>query len=521
MKIRQTALVLALLLLLSCFGCGSKEQTEQQQTQDQSVIAEVVSDGKFTLNYSPDASLNPYTTTSELNRYVGQLAYETLTVVDGSFNVQPGLFTEWSSEDGMTWTFKVDTKRTFHDGHTMSAADAAYSIQCAMESDNYSMRLRHVTSAESGEEEGTVVVEMDAANTQLPVLLNIPVIGNNSVGMNIPSGTGPYRFASDGKSLSVFADHPNASKMPVETIELASFPNMEDIVNAFSSGTLDLVCNDPTGAIDLGFGTVSEARQYSTTNLQYIGFNTNGMFFLSSERRAAFTRLIDRAYAVAMLNDSAVASPLPFHPVSPYYDEALAASMTYDPEVGKKMLEQAKIVDYDGDGRREFLPGDDESQMQEISLTFLVCSDSTQKTAIANKIAGDLDGLGISVTVKSLPWEEYLATLNAGNFDMYYGEVRLGADFDLAPLLSPGGAVNFGGISTTLFSEANTTYLASGDDTRSAAAKSLLQLVADHAPIIPVCFEKHEVCAHRGIVGGFVPTQYNIFNNLTEWVIQI
>ena len=510
MKIKYVALALALALLMTLIGCGKEQTEEQTETQDSAVVAEVVSDGKFTLNYTPNASMNPYTTTSELNRVVDELAYETLTVVDSGFLAQPGLFTEWSSDDGVHWTFRVDTTRKFHDGHTLSAADAAYSIQCALESDTYAMRLRHVVSAELGEEEGTVEVTMDAANTQLPVLMNIPVIGNNSLGMNLPAGTGPYKFAGDGKSLSVFADHPDANDMPVDTIELASFPNMEDVVNAFSSGTLDLVCNDPTGSIDLGFGTVSEARQFSTTNLQYIGFNTNSAFFLSSERRA-----------VAMLNDSAVAAPLPFHPVSPYYDEQLAASLVYDPEAGKRALENAHIVDYDGDDLREYLPGDDESAAQDIHLTFLVCGDSTQKTAVANKIAGDLEQLGITVTVKSPGWQEYLAMLQSGNFDMYYGELRLGADFDLAPLLAPGGAVSYGGITTTIYSDANSAYLSATDAERAAAAKTLLQTIAENAPIIPVCFEKHEVCAHRGIVGGFSPTQYNVFNNLTEWVIQI
>ena len=515
------ALALALSMSLTIFGCGKEETEKQEETHDSSVIAEVISDGKFTLNYTPNASMNPYTTTSELNRVVSELAYETLTVVDNVFLVHPGLFTKWSSDDGVHWTFTVDTTRQFHDGHMMSAADAAYSIQCAKESDAYSMRLRHVASAELGEEEGTVVITMDAANTQLPVLLNIPVIANNTLGMNLAPGTGPYQYDGDGKSLSVFDGHPNAKDMPVEKIELESFPNMEDIVNAFSSGALDLVCNDPTGAIDLGFGTVSEARQYSTTNLQYIGFNTNSAFFIAPERRAALTHLVDRAYAVAMLNDSAVGATLPFHPVSPYYDEQLAASLAYDPELGKKALEKAHVVDYDGDEQREFLLGTDESSAQKFNLTFLVCSDSTQKTAIANKIAGDLQGLGIPVTVKSLAWEEYLAALQSGNFDLYYGEVRLGADFDLAPLLAPGGALSFGGITNGAYSEANTAYLSASDTDRAAAAKTLLRLVADNAPIIPVCFEKHEVCAHRGIVGGFSPTQYNIFDNLPEWVIQI
>ena len=111
--------------------------------------------------------------------------------------------------------------------------------------------------------------------------------------------------------------------------------------------------------------------------------------------------------------------------------------------------------------------------------------------------------------------------LDSGNYDMYYGEVSLGADFDLAPLLAPGGLVNFGGISTSTYADANSAYLAAANDTRAAAAKELLRTVAENAPIIPVCFEKHEVCAHRGVVGGFSPTQYNVFNNLTEWVIQI
>ena len=523
MNLKQCAAVLlALTMTVSVFGCGKKQTEEETPEQDDSVVAEVVSDGKFTINYTPDASMNPYTTTSELNRVVGQLAYETLTEVDSGFVAHPGLLTAWSSDDGINWVFKINSSRQFHDGHKLTAADVAYSIQCAKESDIYSMRLRHVASAEPGEEDdGTVVVTMDAANMQLPVLLNIPAIENNSLGAVRPAGTGPYKFDSDGTSLSVFEDHPDAKNMPVDTILLEEFVGMEDIVDAFSDGELDLVCNDPTGSLDLGFGTVSEARQFSTTNLQYIGFNTNSAFFLSAERRAAFTRLIDRAYAVTALNDSAVATPLPFHPVSPYYDEQLAASLTYDPDQGQKALEKAHIVDYDGDGDREYLITDDESSAQDISLTFLVCVDSTQKTAIANKIAGDLEQLGIKVTVKAVVWEEYLAMLDSGNYDMFYGEVRLGADFDLAPLLAPGGAVNYGGITNTLYSDANSTYLAASNDTRSAAAKELLRDIAENAPIIPVCFEKHEVCAHRGVVGGFSPTQFNVFNNLTEWVIRI
>lgn len=39
------------------------------------------------------------------------------------------------------------------------------------------------------------------------------------------------------------------------------------------------------------------------------------------------------------------------------------------------------------------------------------------------------------VEVNALPWEEYNAALAAGNFDLYYGEVRLTADWNLTSLL--------------------------------------------------------------------------------------
>lgn len=49
------------------------------------------------------------------------------------------------------------------------------------------------------------------------------------------------------------------------------------------------------------------------------------------------------------------------------------------------------------------------------------------------------------MTVTALPWADYTAALAAGSFDLYYGEVRLTADWNLAPLLATGGRLNYGG----------------------------------------------------------------------------
>ena len=142
---RVLAFALALVLLLGCTACGKKTTDDTGDTVGQKDTQTTVElDGKFTLNYSASAGMNPYKTQNSDNLAVCGLVYETLTELTDAFEAGPGLFTEWSSDDGETWTFTVAAGRTFHDGHALTAQDAAYSIQTAMASDLYSGRLNAV-----------------------------------------------------------------------------------------------------------------------------------------------------------------------------------------------------------------------------------------------------------------------------------------------------------------------------------------------------------------------------------------
>ena len=518
---RILALALSVLLLFSAAACGTAENTpETSEVIDDRPKAET-SDNLFAINYNSTAGMNPYATDNVLNQVAGELIYEQLIELDDTFHAQPKLFTAWSSDDGVTWTFTTDTTRSFHDGHYLTAADAAYTIDCARTSGLYQARLRNIVSVTPEEDGVTVTVVLNRANTQFPLLLTLPTIENNAMSYTYPSGTGPFRYGDDYTYLTLYTDHPDAAAMPIDTVYLREYDSMEEVINAFDSSALDLVCNDPTSETDLSFSSVSESRQYNTTNLQYVGFNTNSSFFSHPEYRKALATAVDRAYAVSLLGDAGVASALPVHPMSDLFDEQMVANLAYDMGVTSTALTNAGVVDYDGDGEREYLYSETSTEATDLNLSLLVCSDSTQKTAVANKLAADLRQIGINIEVNALPWEEYCEALNIGNFDLYYGEVRLTADFDLTPLLVPGGSVNFGGASNEDISTAINAYLAADDDSRPEACRVLLTLIADNTPIVPVCFEKHEVCAHRGVVGGFSPTQYNIFHDVAHWTIDL
>ena len=520
MKHRLITILLLFSLLLALAGCGKKEtEPEISYDEEEQVVADKTDD-LFALNYSAQSAMNPYTTDNIHNQRVAQLVYENLVQLDDSFQPQPGLFLSWASEDGIVWNFQPDLSRVFHDGHQLTADDIVYSINCAKESAIYTARLRSIVDVTAWED-GTVVVTLDRPNTQFPALLTIPVIENNSLSYSYPSGTGPYFFGDEYNTLLRYNEHPNAKDLPIDVIVLREYAAMEDVINAFDNSDLDLVCNDPSGESDLSFSSVTESRQYNTTNLQFIAFNTNSRFFSNPVYRRAFGTAVDRSYAVSLLNDCAVATVLPIHPSSLYYDDTLVGGLGYDMSYAASQLTDAKVLDYDGDGAREYLASEGSTEATELNLTMLVCADSKQKTAVCNKLATDLGQIGVTLNVNALPWEEYLEALQIGNFDLYYGETRLTADFDLSPILVTGGAVNFGGVTNPIYQEAISAYLSADDAHRAEACRAMLATIVDNAPILPVCFEKHEVCAHRCVVGGLAPKQDNIFQDIQNWTIDL
>ena len=110
---------------------------------------------------------------------------------------------------------------------------------------------------------------------------------------------------------------------------------------------------------------------------------------------------------------------------------------------------------------------------QRLALDLVVNSDNTTRLAIGERLAEDLEALGIAVTLRSLPWEDYLAALEAGDFDLYLGETRMTADFDLTPFLSPEGALNYGGYADPEAAALLAAFRAASGGARGTAGRAL------------------------------------------------
>jgi peptide/nickel transport system substrate-binding protein len=523
------SLVLASVLVLSLVGCGTLTLDEEDvaaiqeeeptvilgQSIGQELVATYAADHVFSLNSVSTASFNPYETTSAWNMVVGMLVYETLVTTDSSFAVSPNLVTSWQTEDGIHWTFSVDTTRLFHDGGTMTAADAVYSIQQAMAyGSRYATRFRNVQGISAVDTE-TFAVTLSQANYRFYELLNVPCIEYGTAYSDTPPGTGPYRFSESGTYLTLDKNHPLASQMPLETVHLKEYSAAEDILQAFEDSYIDLVINDPTGMASLGYSSTNIAKYVNTSNLHYIGYNMNSQVFGTAMLRSLITYAIDRATIVSdSLKGAAVAATVPVHPDSDLYPEALASSLGYSASSLQTAMDNLGLVDVDGDGQVEF-----GGQMYTIS--FVVCSDSAAKVSAARSIASKLREFGFGIDLRELSYEDYVAALEDGDFDMYYGEVKLCGDWDLSLLLGSGESLNYGGVQDATLDGYLQSALASTEEEQETSLTLLYEYIAQTAPITPICFEKSQVLYHRGVIAGLNPTQDNIFYGMEDWTLDL
>lgn len=521
---RYIALLLVLLTVFSLSACGTADDDEDDYVKGVSAGKElgqtVAADDVFTLNCNKSYSMNPLIATNTNNQLVCWFVYENMVEVDNSFNVIPNVITEWSTSDGGShWSFKVASGHTFHNGATLTATDVAYSIQCAMRSDRFKARLSYVAGCSAYDSE-TVVVNLTKSNMMFPALLTIPVIQYGSNNDTYPGGSGPYKYAEDYNSLVVFDKYKNSATLPLKTIYLKEYVGTEETISAFADSYIDLVLNDPSATTNVGYGSsANDIRGYNTTNMHYIVFNTYSMDFTNEFMRFAMNYAFDRDEIVEQLGGYALAANLPISPASSLYNQNYAKQFNYNLNKVQEMLANAGLKDYDDDGFLEMKNGE---TIIEIDLEFLVYSGSTVKVNAAKKFASDMQSLGIQVTVNRQDWTNYKKLFEAGNYDLCYCEVRLNSDFDPSKLLSATGSLNYSGVSDEQLEELIAAYLTAADEnSRKTACDNMCAYIVNKAYIVPLCFEKHQLISHRGVVEGAKATENNPLYDLNNWTVKI
>lgn len=502
---RLVLLVCALSLALSLSGCWAEDVADEEEFWlDESLVSSGADESAssltpitaFTLPYLSAATLDPITCPDGVQQTLSSLLYEPLFVLDASFTPQNVLCRDYEVNDAHTrFTFYLHENVRFSDGSALTASDVLATLRRAAQSERYSARFANVSSMRvSG---GALVVTLTRASSAFPALLDIPIVKSGSEKSSVPVGTGPYLFVTDGDGafLKRSGEWWRDDALPLERIELREVKDADTASYLFSSREVHLLSADLTAGRDLP-SVETDITDFATANLLYLSFNTGKSLLADEALRAALSASIDReTVASGYLAGHAEAAFFPLSPCSPLYPASLAESLA-SPDLAAA-LSAAGITDE-----------------RPRTLTLLVNEGDAFKCSIAEYLAEALSLGALTVTVKALPWADYLDSLSRGTWDLALCEVRLTADWDVSSLVRTGGALNFGGFSDAQCDALLDAFLA---DSSAETAAAFCRRLAESAPIAPIAFKRASLLTPTGLIDGLSPTASAPFFDFAHW----
>ena len=154
-------------------------------------------------------SMNPFVTIEQMPLDLFPVIYPLLIQYDTHLNFVPSFATSWStSPDGRTWTFHTRSGAEWSDGKSLTAADAAWTLNTIVRNKNgptanYAGTVAHLTSASAPDATTLVVHYAQPVANVLSQLEQIPILPEH-VWASLASG--------NGKALKTYTNVPGGGK---------------------------------------------------------------------------------------------------------------------------------------------------------------------------------------------------------------------------------------------------------------------------------------------------------------------
>ena len=442
---------------------------------------------------------------------------ENLFRVSDDLTPEPWLAESATSPDGKTWTVKIKDGITFSNGEALDAA----AVKAAWER-TYAQNSRgaETLAIESISAEGqtlTVVTEQPVANFENALcdpLLCVYYVGDDVDYASDTPATGPYK-----KVDFVAEDHitmePNTTYWDgtpkLDRVTLTSFTDDNTLTMAMQNGEIDAIAMPSASARATLVGDEYQTFTRTTSRADFIRMNMTHPLIQNEAIRTAIALCIDRQnYADVICQDSAV-------PSWGVYSETLSFGGTQDLNIlvsefsvdeAKHVLDEAGIVDSDGDGVRE-LDG------SAVVLDLYTCTNYERFVQEADDLRSKLAEAGITLNI--VPTDYFLEdaeTFAADDPDMCFDSCAMAPTGNQAYFaniqFATNGSSNFGKYSNAEVDALLATLNETLDQTkRDQLARQIAQQVLNDTSFIFFANPDACVIARQGVTGlDAAPSEY-------------
>ncbi len=281
--------------------------------------------------------------------------YQGLTRLDSDGNIHPALAKSWEmSDDGLVYTFTLNSGVKFHDGTDFDAEDVKFTLDRARSADSTNPQKQlfaHIAEVEVVDPT-TVKITLDQPVGNFlhdmargeAVIVAPESAENNKTN---PVGTGPFKFENWAKGSEItLVKNPDYWGTPakLDKVTFRIIPDPATAVPALLSGDVQGFANMPVGDAlsqiqgDPRFEVVIGATQGETI----LSTNNGKAPFDNLKVRQAIAHALNRDAIIAGAADGGAAIPIGSHfsPTDPAYID-LTGTYPYDIAKAKELLAEA------------------------------------------------------------------------------------------------------------------------------------------------------------------------------------
>ena len=343
--------------------------------------------------------------------------YEKLLGIGGDLSMSPWLAESYEiSDDGLVWTFHLRKDVKWQDGVPFTADDVIYTYSNTAEwQSNQAGNLVGIKDYVKVDDYTVqFVCEGPKADMAMAMIFIVPehIFSQYETYEDIQNftndecvGTGPFKLEEDVEEQYIkFVRNEDywGKKPTIDELIYVYFSNADTVAQAFEAGDIDYFSVGAAQVDQVKNMPQAATNEYKSVKLREMGFNCwddpkskGNPLLLDKTIRVACEYAIDKARIVEYAkNGYASVGQMLLPDATGKWQAKLPADQyhTYQPEVAKKMLEDAGYIDRDGDGIRESADG------AKLSFRFTVIEDGYKEMGLI--IQENLKAVGIETEIE-------------------------------------------------------------------------------------------------------------------------
>jgi peptide/nickel transport system substrate-binding protein len=376
-------------------ACGSSSPSGSSAAGSGSVAGASGASGTLNWEWALPTSWDPVTSSAGWDMHVLGLVYASITTLNPKGDASPGLASSWKyAADGKSVTFTLRPGLKFSDGSPLTATSVQENIKRGQTQSNSTVASElSVISKVVVNSPASFTLDLSQVDYQVPDLLagKDGMVVNPAYFKNVaslatkPEGAGPFALTSyvpdSHANLVRNADYWQASQVHIANFNVLSITQPEQILSALESGQVNVAYiagNQVAAAKAAGF----KIDVIPSEVVNELDIQTTTAPFTNPKVVEAINYAINRQ-AILQVQASGYGSvsyqPFPAGFVG--YSAKLANEYPYNPALAKQLLAQAGYAK---------------------GLSITLTSEAGIDDALAEQIQGQLQQVGISVTIKDI-----------------------------------------------------------------------------------------------------------------------